>query len=521
MNNNTNNSSNGNNNIDDILDILQKRKQQNMMNSKNTDDAPTRLDHTAVPAANSNSSSDNNKTRQIPINVPSEKKVSENIPNKNIQNPLSAQTHTSPIKAKPEGAHGVSGFNSSHQSSQNQPVISLNDFDDKNVEKATQRENRRRNKKKRGVPGWIKVVIYLILVIVASIFISVTVIKVSNDVFAFIKSDRDITINIDENTSLSQLSQILYDADIIEYPFIFKNYAKSKIKKRSYLTEDFTPGEHTLSPSMNYDKIIATLCVSSYDNSVVRVTIPEGYTFNGIMDLFVEKGIMKEQDKEEYLKQLQQFPYEYDFITKITQQKSFDNENRIHRLEGYLFPDTYDFYKNENPVSVIDKLLSNFENKFSDEMYTRAGDLGMTVDEIITLASIIEAEGDSPVNFAKISSVFHNRLNDKSGKFKFLGSDATTLYALRISGQDKKTLGGGDTDFVHPYNTYTSIGLPPGPICNPGIEAIYAALYPENTNYLYFLTMANRETVFARTASEHNNNIAKSNRIAAEKKAAQ
>lgn len=521
MNNNSNNSSQGKNNIDDILDILQKRKEQDIISGKNTDDAPTRLDHTAVPAANSNSSSGNNKTRQIPINVPSEKKVSENTSNKNIQKPISAQTHTSGIKPMHEGVRPVSHSNPSSQSMQKQTVINLSDFDDKNVEKATQRENRRRNKKKRGIPGWVKVIIYLILVITASIFISVTVIKVSNDMFAFIKSDREITITIEENTSLSELSQVLYDADIIEYPFVFKNYAKSKIKKRSYLAEDFTPGEHTLTPSMNYDKIIASLCVSSYDKSVVRVTIPEGYTFDGIMDLFIQKGIMKKEDKEEYLKQLQQFPYEYNFITKMTQQESFDNENRIHRLEGYLFPDTYDFYKNENPVSAIDKLLANFENKFSDEMYNRADELGMTVDEIITLASIIEAEGDSPVNFAKISSVFHNRLNDKSGKFKFLGSDATTLYAFRISGHDKKTLGAGDTDFVHPYNTYTSIGLPPGPICNPGIEAIYAALYPDNTNYLYFLTMANGETVFARTASEHNNNIAKSNRIAAEKKAAQ
>ena len=563
MNNENNNQNQNNNNIDDILDILQKRKLQDLKDGKASNDFPTRIDNAPVgkatpqprpeasagntPAKPATPNEFSSTTPNIPIckvNKPSSPSDGTNRPVANHNSQSAPQNNLSPMGEKKVPASAlknagspvankgnISPVNSDKPKSGNvssSPVrnntpkpISLSDFDDKEVERAAQKALRKKKKKARGVPGWVKLIIYLVSVIAVSILISATVINVANDVFAFVKSDEDITISVEENEILGEIATELKEAGIIKYPWIFEKYAKFRISKRSYLTEDFIVGEHTLNPTMNYDKIIAALCVSAYDKSVVKVTIPEGYTFDNILDLFIENGIMKEEDKEEYLKQLQEFPYEYDFITKLTEQGSFDNKDRIHRLEGYLFPDTYEFYKNENPVAALDKLFDNFENKFKEEMYTRAEELGMTVDEIITLASMIEAEGDSPVNFAKISSVFHNRLKDNSGSFRLLGSDATTLYALRISGHDKKTLNADDTDFVHPYNTYTSIGLPPGPICNPGIEAITAALYPETTNYMYFLTMSNGETVFARTAAEHNNNIAKSNRLAAEQKAAQ
>lgn len=524
MNNDKNN--NSSDNIDDILDILQKRREQDMAaNSatKTNHDVVKRNESAAFsisseeakekPALPDKKTTDNDTvsalkddkektegnvgngaTKQIPISVPSPASREERHIDKEktaSSNHFSHKTHVSPDAG-----------------------VSLSDFDAREAE----RENRADNKKKRvrrsGVPGVIKISVYLVIVIAVSVAVSVATIKIGNDVFAFVKSDDTVVVNIPENATLKDVAEILEEANVIKYPFVFEKYAENKIKKRSYLTEDFIAGEHSLSPMMNYDKIISSLCVSAYDKSVVRITIPEGYSFTEIMDLFVKEGVMKESDKEDYIKQLQEFPYEYSFMTTLENDGSLENKDRYYRLEGYLFPDTYDFYKNENPTAAIDKLLANFENKFSDEMYERADELGMTLDQVITLASMIEAEGDSPTNFAKISSVFHNRMNDTSGSFKYLGSDATTLYALKISGSDKKTLEKGDTDFVHSYNTYTSIGLPPGPICNPGTEAIYAALYPDKTNYYYFLTMANGETVFARTAAEHNENIAKSNRIA-------
>ena len=575
--NNDNNKPETGNDIDDILEILQKRKTQDIMNGNVSNDCPTRIDTNAVKkqetvfsfssdgfsaqnggAAGNEKKSDmkNSTSSSESKTAPAQNPVYDNKPNP-APSPMAPVTpcatppkqNVNNIPAQPSQKPGVNdtsnnktkqvpvstvskekiptGQRSSAHQQQSTPSssgaqshsISLNDFDDKNLNRPARKGNGKNGKKSHSLPGWLKVIIYLVLVVSASVLISITAIKLGNDVFAFVKPERETTLKVSEKDTLSHVANALYEADIIEYPWVFEHFAKYRISKRSYLGEDIIEGEHLITAAMNYDQIITKLFAKSRAKNSVRVTIPEGYTFNDILNLFIESGIMKEEDKENYLTQLQEFEYEYDFITKLKEQGSLENKNRIHRLEGYLFPDTYDFYMGENPVSALDRLFANFENKFSDEMYKRADELGMTVDEIMTLASIIEAEGDSPANFAKISSVFHNRLNDKSGKFGFLGSDATTLYALRIAGHDKKTLSGTDTDFVHPYNTYTSLGLPPGPICNPGIEAINAALYPDSTNYLYFLTMANGETVFARTAAEHNNNIAKSNRIAAEKKA--
>ncbi len=525
MNNDNNNTSPSGGNIDDILDILQKRKSQDIMDGKADKAEPTRVDHqivknpaplqpekknAPVPVPKAEVKDEGVKTYSPPVKpsspvqktVPVSSNLTQQVPSAHLSKPA---TPTNPsVNRTPS---------SSTASMRNSGGISLSDFDNKEYEKQSKIKT-----KGKGFtfPGWLKVLLYLIIVVGISVFLSITAIKVGNDVFAFVKSDDQITVEIPEDATLKDVAHILYESGVISYPSVFEMYGKGKIEDSYYLTDEFTTGAHIVTPMMNYDKLLSALCVSSYDKSVVRITIPEGLDVPDILDLFEENGIMTADARDEYIKQLQEFEYEYDFITKLTEEGSLSDENRKYRLEGYLFPDTYDFYKNENPTAAIDKLLSNFNKKFSDEMYERAKELGMTVDEVITLASIIEAEGDSPSNFAKISSVFHNRLNDKSGRFMFLNSDATTLYAYNIAGHDKKVLSGGDTDFDHPYNTYKIKGLPPGPICNPGMEAIYAALYPDTTNYFYFLTMSNGETVFAQTESQHLNNIARSNRLAKE-----
>ena len=521
---NNNNTSPSSGNIDDILDILQKRKSQDIMEGKAVEAEPTRVDHQIVktpapsqpeakngqvPAPKAEVKDEGVKTYTPPVKpaapvqnpAAASSNLTQQVPSAHLSKP--AAPASSNVKSSPAGTPSM----------HNGGGISLSDFDSKEYEK----QSRIKGKGKGfSFPGWLKVILYLVIVVGVSVFLSITAIKVGNDVFAFVKADDEITVEIPKDATLKDVAQILHQSGVIAYPSVFEMYGKDKIKDSYYLTDEFTEGSHIVTPMMNYDKLLSALCVSSYDKSVVRITIPEGLDFPDILDLFEENGVLSADAREENIKQLQEFEYDYDFMTKLTEEGSLDRENRKYRFEGYLFPDTYDFYKNENPISAIDKLLSNFDKKFSDEMYERTKELGMTVDEVITLASIIEAEGDSPSNFAKISSVFHNRLKDKSGKFMFLNSDATTLYAYKVAGQDKKVLSGGDTDFEHPYNTYSVKGLPPGPICNPGMEAIYAALYPDTTNYYYFLTMANGETVFARTESQHLNNIARSNRLAAE-----
>ncbi|MGN1120892.1 MAG: endolytic transglycosylase MltG [Eubacteriales bacterium] len=271
------------------------------------------------------------------------------------------------------------------------------------------------------------------------------------------------------------------------------------MSRRSYLTGEYLSGELTVNPMMSYDTLINTL--ADYERSqsgTVRITIPEGLTVNETIDLLVQNGVGR---KEDYLEALQSFEYEYRFCEGLTPEAlseyRFDTDYS-YRLEGYLFPDTYDFYLNENPVSVLDKFLVNFDKKFEEEFYERCDDLGMTVDEIITLASMIEKEGNNPEDYYLISSVFHNRLNN-SANYPYLNSDATLQYAL----QERSDLYNLDTTLDHPYNTYKYKGLPPGPISNPGTEAIYAALYPVDTSYYFFYTKKNGETVYSRTFEEH------------------
>ncbi|MCR5352700.1 MAG: endolytic transglycosylase MltG [Clostridiales bacterium] len=347
--------------------------------------------------------------------------------------------------------------------------------------------------------GVIKIIVYIAFVALAVWFISKTVINVGNDLFAFVKKNEEITVIIPENADTELVADILSKAHVINYPFVFEKYADFRISKRAYLTGKYLSGPQTVNPSMNYDQLLDAL--SDYPRTVkgtVRITIPEGLTVNETLDLLVEKGVGK---KENYLEALQEFDYEYDFMKHLNKDElspyRFDS-NYSYRLEGYLFPDTYDFYLSENPISVIDKFLTNFNRKFEEDFYSRCDQLGMTVDEVITLASLIEKEGNNASDYYYISSVFHNRLNNSS-KFPYLNSDAAIQYAM----PERKGLYDIDTSLDHPYNTYLNRGLPPGPICNPSMEAIYAALYPEKTTYYYFYTKKDGETVFSRTAEEH------------------
>ena len=387
--------------------------------------------------------------------------------------------------------------------------VSLDDFTDPVNQKTV---NKKSSSAMPIISGIAKIIIYLVAVFAISIFISINAIKIGNDVFAFVKGNEEITVSIPENADTSEIAKILYDSGVIKYPSVYKKYTSFRIKKRSYLTGEYKSGDITVNTNQNYDQLLETLSVIANSNKIVRVTIPEGYTVNEILKLFEANGMKK---PEEFTSALQEFEYEYRFMDEMSANPISDYRfdiNYGYRLEGYLFPDTYDFYVDENPVSVISKLLDNFEIKFDTSFYDRCHELGYTVDEIITLASLIESEGNKVEDYAKISSVFHNRLNNPS-VYPYLESDATVQYAL---GTHKNRLESGDTDVDSPYNTYKYKGLPPGPICNPGYESIYAALYPEDTNYYYFLSRSDGVTVYSTTYDEHLSAINESNKLDAQ-----
>ena len=381
--------------------------------------------------------------------------------------------------------------------------VSLDDF---NAETTV---NKAKNNNKffvSGKLGFFKLGAYIACIVIISVLLANFIINVGNDVFAFNKNgkgtlleEENVTVFIPEDASTAEIAKILHKAGIIKYPTVFKMYASFRISKRSYLTGDYLSGNQTVNQMMNYDTLINVLADYPRSSSgTVRITIPEGLTVKEILEIFEKNGVGKAKD---YTEALQNFEYNYEFAKLLTKDSiseyRFDTD-MSYRLEGYLFPDTYDFYLNENPVSAINKLLVNFNKKFEEDFYERCKELNMTVDQVITLASLIEKEGNNSSDYYYISSVFHNRLKN-SAAFPFLNSDATLQYAL------EKRVGAYDvnTSLDHPYNTYVYKGLPPGPICNPGIEAIYAALYPEKTNYYYFYTKKNGITVYSTTYEQH------------------
>ncbi len=342
----------------------------------------------------------------------------------------------------------------------------------------------------------VKGIIYMVLVLVVSVFISIFVIRVGNDVFAFVKSDEQIDITIPEDATTADIADILYDNGIIKYPSIFKIYASVKHEKGDYLG-----GTYTVSPSLSYDKLRGKF-KKQVETGTCWITIPEGYTTDEIIDLMVENGI---GERETYIDVINNYDFDYWFVEEL--KTNGVSESRAYRLDGYLFPDSYQFYKASSEVTVINRLLARFNEVFVEDYRTRAGELDYTVDEILTIASMVEKEAGRSSDFMNVSSVFHNRLNDPYN-YARLQSDATTVYAIQIAtGQRPKDITPEDNDYDSPYNTYLYEGLPPGPITNPSASAIRYALYPANTNYKYFISANNGTTLFASNKGEHDANI--------------
>lgn len=239
--------------------------------------------------------------------------------------------------------------------------------------------------------------------------------------------------------------------------------------------------------------ITPTTTVPPKPTNVITVTFPEGYTVYQMGMLLQEKGVCSKDD----FYRAANSPVEGIEIA--------NPEERAFLLEGYLFPDTYEFYLNEDPKSVIGRFIDNYNKKITPEIKQKAADLGYTMDEMLTLASIIQKECDFDIEECKnVSSVFHNRL--KNSRETYLGSDVTYFYLKNMADY----LGGSDSekfDFLltkyYTYNKYRK-GLPAGAICNPGIKAITAAVEPADTDYYYFLTDETAtEFYYAETYSQH------------------
>lgn len=289
-----------------------------------------------------------------------------------------------------------------------------------------------------------------------------------------------ITVTIPSGANSNKIGAILEEKHLIRNKTMFKLYSKI-----NGLDSKYKAGTYDISSSMDVKAISEILRNGKGFAETVKFTIPEGYEVRMIIDRLVELGLGEREKYEDLMKKAD---FDYSFIKPIKREEG--------KLEGYLFPDTYEVYKSSDEKEIIKKMLSRFDTIFNDEYKKRAEELKMSIDEVITLASIIEREAKLEKDRKIISSVFHNRLKNKM----LLQSCATIQYILK---ERKEVLLYKDLEVKSPYNTYKNPGLPPGPIASPGLKSIEAALYPDDTDYLYFFALNDGSHVFSKTFKEH------------------
>ena len=363
-------------------------------------------------------------------------------------------------------------------------------YDNQENQEVRRKRRRSRRRKNSGCAG---TMVYVIAVVGASLVISLAAIFTANDVFAFVKDNAMQQFYVSENTKLADLAKDLDKQGIINYGTVFKAYLAVKGDS----ADDVLAGEYQLNPSMDYGQIIDKLTNSS-SSDTLQITIPEGYSVAQVRQLLLDNHVCTADALD---KVLNQYPFKHDFL---------QDEKPVEEgwLEGYLFPDTYEIYKgNGSVVDTVNKMLNNFASRYGSEITDGANELGRSMHDIVTVASLVEREAQRDDERARIAGVIYNRLNNSS-EFPYLQVDASVLYGLgRTSGK----LTDEDLKSDSPYNLYTAEGLPPGPICNPGYASLYAASHPEDNNYYYYVAMPDGSHLFASSYEEHQRNIATSN----------
>ena len=292
----------------------------------------------------------------------------------------------------------------------------------------------------------------------------------------------EYTVEISDGSNLKQIANTLHEYGIVKSKLLFKTYSKLKGYNKRYQT-----GVFVINDDDGYATIATKLVHVGHPISTVKVRIPEMASIDDIIKLLAENNVGNESTLRNAI---QNEEYKYSFISAIPEQKVY------WRLEGYLFPDTYEFYNYDDHEQcakfAIDKLLSEMDTRFTPEMRDKAKEMGYSMHEILTLASIIELEagGASFEDKQKVAEIFYNRLKDW-GDAALLQSNPTRKYPY----------GEGA------YNTYERAGLPVGPLCSPSIQSIKAALEPSTSQagYYYFITDKNMKFYYNKTLNAHIN----------------
>ena len=354
-------------------------------------------------------------------------------------------------------------------------------------QETAQRPQQRRRRRRRVNP-----VLYILFVLIVSAILAGVGWLLASDLCAFNKDDHTATIQVTADDTMGSIAAKLKDEGLIEYKWFFRLFAGVSGAK-----DKIGIGTYELNTDMDYRTLISAMhnVSGSMNTDTVRVTIPEGYTVEQTIALLAKNGVNTEEALTEAAKTA---TFDYSYI---------DNSSEdISRLEGYLFPDTYEFYVKENADSALSRLLSNFQDRIMDDpdIAPLLANSSYSLKEIVIMASLIEKETDG-TDRAVISSVIHNRLENVGETAHLLQIDASLVYAAgrEITEDDYQTLDS-------PYNLYTHQGLPPTAIANAGKASIVAALKPDKTNYyFYVLNPDTQRHVFSQTLAEHNANLRK------------
>lgn len=337
------------------------------------------------------------------------------------------------------------------------------------------RTNRKNNKKNSNIK-------------IAFIFILLFVIVITGinalSTFGAPSDKGEVVITINEGSSVGQIASVLKENKVIKSTMAFKIYSKIFAKSSGYKA-----GEYKIERPINLKELCQLLTKGSNVAGGVKVTIPEGYVITQIATLLESKGL---GTKSEFLKLAKIGNFDYEFL-------KFKSDSSLkYRLEGFIYPDTYYFNKDATSEEIIKILLDTFKSKAWNELKAASNKNGYNYHDLLTLASIVEKEAVIDKDRAKIAGVFFNRLSIKMN----LQSCATVQYALnREKFSTVVTI--AETKIASPYNTYRYAGLPPGPICNPGIKSINAVINPDKNKYLFFVAKGDGSHYFSLTYEEH------------------
>lgn len=339
-----------------------------------------------------------------------------------------------------------------------------------------------------GIPHLLATLLWLAIIVAIGTSLGKLMWVGAADVLAFGRESKTVTVTIVASDDIDNIAAKLADAGLVRYPELFKFYAKL-----TGSDEEITTGTFELDTILDYHALTNALSPSSASRAVVKVTIPEGYSCRQIFNLLAASNVCSVESLEEYAASGEL--KDYWFLTDVVRGDKYC-------LEGFLFPDTYEFYENSTPKEALTRMLNGFENRFSEELIAQIDELNIyladlmraeekseeyianhlyTVREVVIVASLIEKETAGTSESATIASVIYNRLFHWGDYPAYLNIDASILYA--VDGDTSAFT----TSLDSPYNTYTHTGLTPTPITNPGLTSIQAALDPASTGYYYYV----------------------------------